>query len=179
MPPIEINTIELIGQIIGILAPILTVISYQLNTKRSILIALTGATVATAVSYFLLGATSGFVLNVVCLVRNLFCFFVKEKTKGAYLVGGIFAVLMCILGAFSWQGIHSLLSIAGLAINTVFVAIGVPNWLRKSILLTSTMVLIYNIVEFTVGGIANEALAIISAAVGILRYRKCGEKIEK
>lgn len=175
MPLIEITPAELIGQIIGILAPILTVISYQLNTKKSILIALTGATVATAVGYLLIGATSGFVLNLACLARNAVCFFLKEKSRGAYLTGALFAVLMCILGATSWQGMHSLLIIAGLAINTVFVALGVPQWLRKSILLTSTLVLIYNLIEFSVGGIANEVLAISSAVVGILRYRKSGE----
>ena len=163
---------EIIGQIIGIIAPILTVISYQLNTKKSVLITLTGATVATCVSYFLLGATSGFVLNLAGLVRNACCFFVKEKTRGSYVVGGIFAVVMCVLGAFSWQGIHSLLIIAGLAINTVFLALGDPQWLRKSILLTSTLVLIYNIIEFSLGGMMNEALAIISSVVGIIRFRK-------
>ena len=77
---------------------------------------------------------------------------------------------MCVLGATSWQGIHSLLIISGLAINTVFVALGVPQWLRKSILLTSTLVLIYNIIEFSVGDIANEVLAIASAIVGIVRF---------
>ena len=167
---------EIIGQIIGILAPILTVISYQMNTKRSVLAVLTGATVATCVSYLMLGATSGFVLNLVCLARNVCCFFVKEKTKGSYVIATVFAIAMCVLGATSWQGIHSLLIIAGLAINTVFVALGVPMWLRKSILLTSTLVLIYNIIEFTVGGIVNELLAIGSAAIGIVRYRKDAEK---
>lgn len=162
---------ELIGQIISVIAPILTVISYQLNTKKSILVALTGATVATALAYLLLDATSGFVLNLVCIARNLVCFFLKEKTKIAYLTGAVFAVLMCVLGATSWQGIHSLLIIAGLAINTVFVALGVPQWLRKSILLTSTLVLIYNVIEFSVGGMVNEILAITSAVVGIVRYR--------
>ena len=169
---------EIIGQIIGIIAPILTVISYQLNTKKSVLTVLTGATVATCISYFLLGATSGFVLNIAGLVRNVFSFFVKEKTKGSYIVGGVFAVIMCVLGAFSWQGFHSLLIIAGLAINTVFLALGDPQWLRKSILLTSTLVLIYNVIEFTLGGIANEALAISSAAVGIVRFRKEKRKIK-
>lgn len=163
---------EIIGQIIGIIAPILTVVSYQLNTKKSVLIALTGATVATCVCYFLLGATSGFVLNVACLLRNLFCFFFKERSKGSYIVAAIFAVIMCVLGAFSWQGPHSLLIIVGLAINTVFVAVGDPQWLRKSILLTSSLVLIYNLIEFSVGGIANEALAIGSSVVGIIRFRK-------
>ena len=168
---------ELIGQIIGVIAPILTVISYQLNKKKSILLALTGATVATAICYLLIGAFPGFVLNVVCIVRNFVCFFVKEKTRGAYIIGALFAVVMCILGVTSWQGIHSLLIIAGLAINTVFVALGVPQWLRKSILLTSTLVLIYNIIEFSFGGIANEVLAIASAVVGIVRFRTKGEEI--
>ena len=167
---------EIIGQIIGILAPILTVVSYQLNTKRSVLITLTGATVATCISYLMLGATSGFILNIVGLARNTCCFFVKEKTKGSYIIGGVFAVIMCVMGAFSWQGIHSLLIIAGLAINTVFVALGDPQWLRKSILLTSTLVLIYNIIEFSLGGMANEVLAITSSMVGIIRFRKGTEK---
>ena len=169
--------IEIIGQLIGIAAPILTVISYQMNTKRSVLLTLTGATVATCISYFLLGATSGFVLNIACLLRNFCCFFVKEKTKGSYIIAAVFAVIMSILGIYSWQGIHSLLIIAGLVINTVFVSIGVPQWLRKSILLTSTLVLIYNIIEFSVGGSANEALAIGSSVVGIIRFRKSREKI--
>ena len=164
--------IEILGQAIGILAPILTVISYQMNTKKSVLLVLSGATLATCISYLLLGATSGFVLNVACLIRNFCCFFVKEKTKGSYIIAAVFAVIMCILGAYSWQGMHSLLIIAGLAINTVFVAIGVPQWLRKSILLTSTLVLIYNIIEFTVGGMTNEILAISSSVVGIIRFRK-------
>ncbi len=163
---------EIIGQIIGIIVPILTVVSYQLNTKRSVLTALTGATIATCISYLLLGATSGFVLNAVALVRNTCCFFVKEGTKGSYAVAAIFAVIMCVFGAFSWQGIHSLLIIAGLAIHTVFLALGNPQWLRKSILLTSMMVLIYNFIEFTIGGMANEVLAIGSAAVGNVRFRK-------
>lgn len=163
---------EIIGQIIGIIAPILTVVSYQMNTKRSVLIALSGATLATCISYMLIGATSGFVLNVVCLIRNLICFFIKEKTVGAYTIAITSAVIMCVIGAFSWQGPHSLLIIVGLVINTVFVSLGVPQWLRMSILLTSTLVLIYNVIEFTFGGIANEALAIGSSVVGIIRFRK-------
>ena len=163
---------EIIGQALSIIAPILTVISYQFNSKTNVLLALTGATLATCIAYLLLEATSGFVLNAVCLIRNAFCFFVKEKTKGSYIVGGVFAASMCVFGAFSWQGLFSLLIIAGLAINTVFVALGDPQWLRKSILLTSTLVIIYNIIVFSIGGIINEALAIASSVVGIIRFQK-------
>ena len=167
---------ELTGQIIGIIAPILTVVSYQMNTKKGVLIALSGATLATCISYLLLGATSGFVLNIVCLARNACCYFVKEGTRLSYAVAGVFAAAMCVLGAFSWQGIHSLLIILALAINSVFVAFGNPQKLRISILLTSTMVFIYNIIEFTVGGMMNEGLAIASSIVGIIRFRESKTK---
>ena len=78
---------------------------------------------------------------------------------------------MGVCGAFTFEGLYSLLSIFGLIINTFFVILGDVQWLRKSILLTSTMVLIYNIIVFSVGGIANETVALISAAVGIVRFR--------
>jgi hypothetical protein len=34
------------------------------------------------------------------------------------------------------------------------------------------MVLIYNIFVFSIGGITNEAVAIVSSIVGIIRFRK-------
>ncbi|MBQ8408496.1 MAG: YgjV family protein [Clostridia bacterium] len=163
---------EIIGQLIGIVAPILTIITYQLNTKNKMFTVLTAATVCTCVSYLLLGATSGFVLNIVCIVRNICYCLQKEGTRGMYISGGIFAAVMCALGAFSWQGTHSLLIIAALAINTVYMSFGKPQLLRKSILLTSTLVLIYNIIEFSLGGIINESLALGSAVVGIVRFWK-------
>ena len=162
---------ELIGQIIGIIAPIMTVISYQLNTKKKVLFVLSAATFATCISYLLLGATVGFALNIVCLLRNICCFFLVRSKKDVWIWFGIFATVMGVCGIFTYEGAHSLLSIFGLIINCFFVINGDPQWLRKSILLTSTMVLIYNIIVFSVGGIANEALALISAAVGIIRFR--------
>ena len=163
---------EIIGQAIGIIAPIMTIISYQLNTKKKVLFALSLATFATCISYLLLGATVGCVLNAVCLIRNLICFFFVKSKRDVYVWFGIFGVIMGVCGAFTFEGLYSLLSIFGLIINTFFVILGDVQWLRKSILLTSTMVLIYNIIVFSVGGIANETVALISATVGIVRFRK-------
>jgi hypothetical protein len=44
--------------------------------------------------------------------------------------------------------------------------------LRWSILGTSSAVLAYNVIVFTVGGILNDGIAIASSAVGILRFRR-------
>lgn len=165
-------TQEIIGQILGIIATIITFLSYQMNTKKTLLIAATAATLCTCLSYLFLGASSGFALNVVCLIRNVAFYFQDEKSKFNYVSASILALVMVVLGAFSWQGPVSLLIIFALAANTIFMSFGNPQLLRKSILLTSTCVLIYNVFVFSIGGIANEGISIISSVIGIIRFRK-------
>ena len=165
---------EIIGQILGIVATIITAISYQVNNKRGLLAVQSAATLSTCLGYLFLGAMSGFALNIVCLVRNgVFFFFDKSQKGAAYRIAAILlAVCMVVLGAISWQGWVSLLIIVALALNTLFMAFGTPQNLRQSVCFTSALVLAYNICVFSVGGIMNEALAIISSIVGIFRYRK-------
>ena len=163
---------QIIGQALGIIATILTFGSYQAKTKRSLLIFQSSATVCICISFLLLGASSGFALNIVCLTRNVIFYMQKERTRTAYVSAGILALVMTVVGFFSWEGWHSLLPIIALAANTIFISLGDNQLLRKSILVTSTMVLIYNVFVFSIGGITNEAVAIISSIVGIIRFRK-------
>ena len=162
----------IIGQILGVFAPILTALSYQANTKRRLLIIQSFATLCTCISFLLLGASSGFALNVVCLLRNVAFYFQNEKSKFNYVCASFFALLMIPLGILSWQGWISLLMIVALSINTVYMSFGRPQLLRKSILFTSTLVLIYSCFVFSIGSILNESLAIISSVIGIIRFRK-------
>ena len=166
------QTQQLIGQALGILATIITVISYQMNTKRSLLLVQTAATTCTCLAYLFLGAASGFALNVVCIIRNIVFYFQKDSGKVHTISSVLLAAAMVVLGALSWQGPVSLLIIIALAANTIFMSFGNPQLLRKSILGTSSMILVYNIFVFSLGGIANEGLSIVSSVVGILRFRK-------
>jgi hypothetical protein len=83
---------------------------------------------------------------------------------------------MIILGAISWQGYVSLLIIVALALNTVFMSVGDPQLLRKSVVFTSSLVLIYNCFVFSLGGIANEGVSIVSSIIGIIRFYKGKEE---
>lgn len=165
---------EIIGQVLGVVATLITFLSYQTNTKRSLIITQTAATAFNCISYLLLGATSGFVLNIVCVVRNVIYYFQKERSKANLMCAFGLAVLIGALGVLSWQGPISLLIIIALAVNTVFLSFGNAQLLRYSILFTSTAILIYNVYVFTVGGIANESVAIISSIIGIVRFKKSG-----
>lgn len=162
----------LFGQIFGFAATAATVLSYQSNTRKRMMITQSIATVFTCISYLLLGADSGFVLNIVCLVRNVSFAVLKPGSVGMKVLTPILTLSMLVFGLFSWQGPISLLIMLGLAINTVFLSLGKPQVLRYSILLTCTMILIYNIAVFSMGGILNEGFAIVSSVIGILRYRK-------
>ena len=163
---------EILGQSLGIIATLITALSYQANTKRKLLFIQSVATLCTCVSYFLLGATSGFALNIVCLTRNVCFYFQKEGKIPIYISTSLFVIMMGILGAISWQGPISILITVALAANTFFLSLGKPQILRYSILVTSTMVLIYNVYVLSVGGILNESIAIISSFIGIIRFRR-------
>lgn len=166
------QTQQFIGQALGILATVITVISYQMNTKRSLLLVQTAATACTCLAYLFLGAASGFTLNIVCIIRNIVFYFQKDSGKVHTISALVLAAAMVTVGALSWQGPISLLIIAALAANTIFMSFGNPQLLRQSVLGTSSMILLYNIFVFSIGGIANEGLSIISSAVGIVRFRK-------
>ena len=162
----------ILGQIFGGLATVICLISYQMNTKKSLLIIQTVGTAFTCLSYFFLGATSGFVLNIVCIIRNIAFYFIQEnKAFKAFYASIVFTIIVSVLGALSWQGYISLLIIIPLAVNTICLSLGKPQLLRYSILFTSTAIMIYNIFVFSIGGTINEALTVISAIIGIFRFR--------
>lgn len=163
---------EVIGQIFGVLSTVMTCLSYQANSKQKILTIQCASIVFICINYWLLGATAGFVLNIVCLVRNIVFNFQREGSRLQLAAGILFATAIGACGILSWQGWSSILMIVALVVNTIVLSFGKPQPLRVSILFTSTLVLIYNILVFSLGGILNECVAILSSIVGLLRFCK-------
>ena len=161
----------IIGQALSIIATIITVLSYQVNNKKQLLITQTVATSFTCIAYFFLDANSGVLLNIVCIVRNIAFYMHKDNEKANRISSYCLAGMMVLLGALSWQAWYSLLLIIALAINTIVLSYGKPQMLRKSIILTSSMILVYNCFVFSLGGIANEGLSVVSSIIGIIRFR--------
>ena len=171
-------TQELWGQILGLVATLIITSAYQANTKKGLLMIQTPGVVVICVSYLLLGATSGFALNIACVIRNICCIFVKKKSKGYYVMTGLLMCVMGALGFLSWEGYHSLLLIAALIANTFFIALGKPQILRYSLVVTSSMCLLYNALIWppSIGGLLLESITVVSAIVGIIRFRRSRKK---
>lgn len=164
----------IIGQILGIVAPIVTFISYQVNSKSKLLLLQTAANVAICISYLLLGASSGFALNIVGTIRNMTFFFLDPKSRTNRICAVILALAMGGAGLLSWEGPISLVLMVALMANTIFMSFGDPQLLRKSVIGTSSLILIYNLLMAhpTIGGIMNESIAIVASIIGVLIYRK-------
>ena len=163
-----------LNQIPGLLAALLKVISYQCKTQKTLLVLQTVGIISLCVGYFCLDARSGMALYLVCLARNLIYagkrFKIFSYAFWPYVLTG--AVL--VVGALSWQGPVSLLMIASLVGNTIFLSSENVQHLRISILFTSSCALAYNLVFTVWGGVLNEVLSIGSAIVGLIRYRRKG-----
>lgn len=172
------NFLTSIGHVAGFVSVGLFFYSYQCTEKRKLMVVQTVATALSCVQYLLIGAFSGFALNVVCIIRNL-TFYYRDKQKRTDVVLPIlFSLCMAGASAFSWEGTHSLLITLGLVVNTMCMGICSANDFRKTILISSSLILVYNIFAFSYSGILSESISLISVVIGIVRYSSTQKPVE-
>lgn len=164
--------IEIIGQSLGILAAVFGFLSYQMKSQKGILLFQTLTSISMTVHYLMIGAYSGMALNLVCAVRN--GVFWLESRKGGvnrWLAIG-FTVVMGAAGIFSWQNWYSIFVCLGLVINSFCMSFKDPQNIRKSILVSSPLVIIYNVFARSYGGIVFELIVLVSTLIGLICHRK-------
>ena len=174
--------VEIIAQIIGIVAMVFNILSYQ-GKKQSTVIALQliGSTLF-AINFLMLGALVGGILNAIGIVRAI-VFLYKDKLKTdrvSWLIAFIIVYLLIYVLNFTAFGkeptifnmIIELLPVIGmLAINIGFRMKNASD-VRKCGLVSSPAWLIYNIAVGSWGAIVCEMLTLISIFVGMLRHDK-------
>ena len=162
----------IIGQGFGIVAIILGFVTYQVHTQRQIIFMQSLVAAVFCIHYGLIGAYSALAMNAVNIVRNIIYDYRMKKGIKSQVIPIVFVVIQVIMCALTWEAWYSVFVLVGICINTYCMSLPDPQKLRKSILVSSPMVLTYDIFAGSVGGSIYESVAIISAAVGIFRYRK-------
>lgn len=166
-----VDYVFLTGQIFGVIAVILGFLSYQTKNAKQLLIFQTATCAVFCVHYILLGAIPAFWLNAVGTLRNI-VYYKKEKLgKAERILPWVFALVMAVLGIMSSVGWYSVFIVAGLVINTLCLSFKDAQHIRYSILVTSPMVLTYDVFVKSIGGIIYESVAIISSVIGIVRQK--------
>ena len=168
--------IEIIGQIISVIAVIITFVTYQMKSTRQIFIVNAIATGVSCIAYAMLGGITALGLNIMCIVRNI-CYMYKDKNRYcAVILPALLSLIMAVMSAFLWEGYHSIFFVVGITLNTLAMGYCNSQNLRKSILLTSTLILIYNLFIPSIGGTVNEVVAISSSVIGLVRHRQKKEE---
>lgn len=167
------TTMEWIGYGFGALAMLTGFLTLQIKDAKKMLLWYVALCALFGLHYWCLGATAGFVMNMVGAVRNLFYYFgndYKFLQKKFVPIG--FTVLVGVLGFISRESVYAYLMIAGLVINSFCLSFKNTQNIRKSILVTSPMVLAYAALSGSIFGVIYESIAILSAVLGIVRHKQ-------
>jgi hypothetical protein len=160
----------IVGQCAGIAAVILGFINYQVKTREQVLYIHISTALCFVVHYLLIGAYVGMAMNMIGVIHNVVFYFVGKKGKvgKGWALG--FAGAMAVMGIIAWESWYSVFALVGLVINSCAMSFSNPNNIRKSILITSPLVIVYNLFVRSWGGAAYETVAILSAILGIVRF---------
>ena len=165
--------IETAGQIISIVAMVCIIFSFQ-QKKQSYLIAmqLVGGALF-SVSYFMLGAVVGGVLNVVETVKAvIFLFSAKLKTSHpAWLCGFIGLYILLYALTFTVFGVEPTpIAFVGMIASTIGFVLASSKAVRRLGLVSSPAWLTYNIYYRSVGAVICEVISLFSIFVGMYRH---------
>ena len=160
---------QTIGQLVGVIALALAVISFQQKTRKYILTFQLLANIAFVLHFSLIGAYTGALLNAVAMLRSI-VFVNKEKRwadKRQWLY--VFCVLSIFAGVVTWEAWYSVLPIAGMICSSVAFWVKKPKNVRLISFPSSPLWLIYNLLGKSYAGVLTEIINMTSIIIAIIR----------
>ena len=180
------NPVEIIAQIIGIFGMLLSVLSYQQKGKARILTFQLLGSALFVVNFFMLGAFSGAILNLVAIIRALI-FIYEDKIRGdhpAWTIGLTAVYILSYVSVFTifrkeptaLNLILEVLPVIAMTVTTIAFRRKEDKALRRVAFISSPLWLTYNTIFFSLGGIIGETLNLSSAIIGTIRLDRKKEK---
>ena len=176
---------DIIAQILSVLSCTGIIFSFQLKNNRHLFLVQTIEAAGFGISYLLLGAYDGFLINMVAFTNTFVLLNKKIKKKPILIALCASFLIISTFSALTYSGDWHLLKI----LETVFsylIAVAqiiytITTWqdhggkIRKMRLFFVTPAWLgYNIIVFSIGGIICEAFNIISIVISFIRYGKEG-----
>lgn len=163
---------EPIAQVLGIIAMAIAVSSFQFKKNKNLFIVQGISCCLFFIHYILLGAYTGAFLNLLALARSV-CLSVKKLRNPIF--EALIMIAFVVITVLTYDGWLSLLVLAAMLIGTAVYWLNKAKLIRISQLaIISPCWLVYNIFNFSIGGIITEVFNIISTIVSMIRYRKSG-----
>jgi hypothetical protein len=171
----------IIAQAIGILATVITILSFQQKNQRGIVIFQATSSVLWSIHFISLGAYTGGVLNIIASARNIV---MSQRSKWKWVGSPLLVVIMIILSftayalSFLLFGVEptvtnlllELLPTVGLIITTLAFREKEGKRVRLLSLLNSPFWLTYDAFSKSLGGVITEVFCLISIGIGYYRH---------
>ena len=167
----------LVGNIVGITAVVLYVLSYQMKNRMGIILCNAMSRVLYVAQYLLLGAFEGALLDVVAFFVSLLCCLRNTKFVKNHLVLTVILANVGIvgIGMITYQNIFSLLPIFGVVFETLALWLSKERNIRIMSLLGAPFWLVYNLLNLAYGSAIGNVITLVSIIVAIIRYDVLGQ----
>lgn len=166
-----------IPQIIGFLAVITFLLSYQQKKRREIILLNTLSRVLYILQYLLLGAFSGAILDVLGAVSSVLAArknkgFIARHTRLVLILMNTVIVLSGVTVSILNESLLDLLPIAGVLLHTSAFWISDERIIRRVSLTGSPFWFVYNLASRAYGSAIGDLFTMISITVAMIKYRK-------
>ena len=180
--------LEIAGQAVSIVAMAYNILSYQQKKQSHLVFCQLLGGALFAISYFLLGATIGGLLNILATTRAVLFLFEKKThaSHPAWLCAFIACYVAFYVLNFTVFGteptfVHfviEILPVIGMTALSVAFMLGNSRMTRRLGLISSPAWLIYNIYYASVGAIVCEVISLASILIGMYRHDRKHQKME-
>ena len=164
-----------LAQAIGLIALLLSLLSFQMKKRKSILLFQMLASLSCAVSLIMLGGIAGGILDVVAFSRTLvFSLSDKYRWAGSRACLFFYFALIILVGILTWEegSIATLFAILGTLLSTLALYMRSERMIRIISLFVGPCWIIYNLIYSSCFGILNEIIAISSIIIALWRMRE-------
>lgn len=173
---------EIAAQIISIAAMGVYLLSFQQKKQNAIIFFQLVANALFSLSFLMLGAMTGAILNLISAIRaTLFIYKKQLKTDNNIWLVGFIAVY---IASYAWSifllgdkltpitAILELFPVVGMVATTLGYRAKTAKGTRISGLVNEPAWLVYNIYSFSIGAIACNIFSLVSIFVGMARFDK-------
>lgn len=172
-------TLQIIGQAIGVLGAALNIISYQFKRQRTLILISLASQIIFCVSYIMLGAVTGGILNGIGVIRCI-VYYNKDKFKSDkiwWLFGFIVLYVASYVLNFTVLGktfdvknaILEVLPVIGMIASNIGLMLKEAKDIRRFALISSPVWLIYNAINLAIAATVTEIIALVSVTIAIIR----------
>jgi hypothetical protein len=158
-------------QVIGFIGLLFIVLSFQQSTRNRILIVMVTGQLIFLIHFSMLGAWTGFAINIVGSLRTLFFRFRLERKWADHKVWlGVFIAAFWVACLITWEGWMSLLPAIAMTIESIGLWMKNTTRIRFINLFPHPFWFTYNMLINSWAGTLTEILVFLSIVIAIFRY---------